>query len=101
MNRALHSIAAHLHRYNSELEGMQDTLEDVLKHHGLFEESKGGPKGIPAESADGRVSNGLGQIASHLKQVRAFLRELETKLQNILALVSLIRNVRHCQFSVS
>jgi hypothetical protein len=67
---------------------MQDTLVDIVKHHKHFEELKADSQGNPAVATNGRVYRGLDQIASQLKQVRAFLQELETKLQNILALVS-------------
>lgn len=83
VNRALHSIAAHLHRYGSELTSTQDSLTDISTYHEGFKKSR------PAERQESfqRVSLCFDQIASQVKQVKAFLQELEVKLQNILALV--------------
>jgi uncharacterized phage infection (PIP) family protein YhgE len=84
LNKALHAMAAHLHRYASELNSLVEILSDIENYH----------KTIHALDIDHdvfqaqRVENGLRQIASQLQPVKDFEAELEKKLQNILALVS-------------
>lgn len=82
MNRALHSVAAHLHRYGSELKAIQDNLTDIVQIYRNFRDAQhdAGPENGSLSSFD--------QIATQVKQVKAFRWELEVKLQNILALVS-------------
>ena len=87
LNRALHSIAAHLQRYGSELVSMEDVLSDIVEHHQTFSRTRIPPnKDTQRESVV--VCEALNEVSSHLKQVRAFLQELKAKLENILALVS-------------
>lgn len=89
VSRALHSIAAHLHRYGSELSSTQDTLEDVIKHHKNYQDAFP-PQNITRNQTKYHYFN---QIASHLKQVKTSLQELEVKLQNIMALVCIFCQV--------
>ena len=86
LNRALLSIAAHLQRYGSELTWMEEALSDIVQHHDKFLRGVRSEGLRPIED-DGIVCNGLNDIASHLRQVKAFLLEIKTKLENILALV--------------
>ena len=44
-------------------------------------------KGPPDEASFVQVCHSFEQLASHLKQAKSFVNELEQKLQNILALV--------------
>ena len=86
LNRALHSIAAHLQRYGSELASMEDALSDIIRqHHQWLTDLRSNGNEIVA--GENLVCYGLDHIASHLRQVKAFLTELKTKLENILALV--------------
>ena len=87
LNRALHSIAAHLQRYGSELASMDDLLSDIVEHHQTFSRARNSPD-KDTQREDVVVCEALSEVSSHLKQVRAFLQELKTKLENILALVS-------------
>lgn len=91
LNRALHSIAAHLQRYGSELTSTEETLSDIIRHHDQFL-SGAKLEGLRPIADDNLVCNGLNEITSHLRQVKAFLLELETKLKNILALVSIFEH---------
>lgn len=84
INRALHAMAAHLHRYTSELKSIDDTIALIIKTHGLI--VKGAAK-IPNEAFEGVESN-LIQIASQVKAIKDFVVELEKKIQTSLALVS-------------
>ncbi|KAJ5743916.1 hypothetical protein N7533_008786 [Penicillium manginii] len=63
INQALHSIAAHLHRYISELKSLQGivTLE--------------------------QASRGFSQVSSQVEALHDFTRELEKKIENNLALL--------------
>jgi hypothetical protein len=78
LNKALHAMAAHLHRYLSELKSLEETLSDI----GGYYESTGlqGPQ-------NPTIENSIWQIASQLQPIKHFASELEKKLQNILALV--------------
>jgi chromosome segregation ATPase len=82
LNRALHSIAAHLHRYRSELNSLEAVIVDIgcqlteLRH--LHEST---------EDSNRQIAHGLDQTASQVKATNDFCQELEKKLSNILALV--------------
>ena len=78
INRALHAIASHLHRYTSELSSIEDTINAIVKYHHKFH-----PLGANFE----RVADGFHQVASQLKAAKDFELELEKKTQNSLALV--------------
>ena len=78
INRALHAIASHLHRYTSELTSVGDTISGIVKHHQSI-----CPPGANLE----RVEDGFNQVASQLKAAKDFELELEKKTQNSLALV--------------
>ena len=92
VNRALHSIAAHLHRYGSELSAAAEILNDIQEHHDSYVQQRQQQQGEDEEQGRiqqncRRVSRCLRQICSHMQQVRVLLQELEVKLKNILALV--------------
>jgi len=87
MNRELHIMTAHLHRYGSELGWFEDIVADISTYHkrfflGQLDDIK------ELESAGQRLSVGIAQVASQLKAVNCFRQELENKTRNILALVS-------------
>lgn len=86
LNRALHSIAAHLQRYGSELASMREALSDIVRHHNDFLK---GARAVPFDPArhTNLVGDGLDELVAHLRQVEAFLQELKVKVENILALV--------------
>ena len=84
VNRALHSVAAHLHRYGSELKAIQDTLADIMHAYREFGKSRH----EDYANAEKLSHTSFDQITTQVKQVKAFRWELEVKLQNILALVS-------------
>lgn len=83
INRALHAMAAHLHRYTSELKSIDDTIALIMKHHELISKRSAS---TPSEAYE-RVESGLIQITSQVKAVKDFVVELEKKIQNSLALV--------------
>jgi hypothetical protein len=88
LNRALHAVAAHLQRYNTELESVQETWHDIIRQHRAYYERKNSRRHTEEDNSDDTSSEGFEQIESHLKQIRAFLLELVAKVQNNLALVS-------------
>jgi hypothetical protein len=101
LNKALHTMTAHLHRYGSELERLADIVGHVKwQHQGFFanRSDKGAHPTIGAETQ--RMQLGMIQISSQLEAVNSFRQELEDKTKNILALVSLRINVR-CDGMVS
>ena len=66
---------------------MEDALSDIIRqHHELLMDLRSNGNEVVAR--ENLVCNGLDDIASHLRQVNAFLIELKTKLENILALVT-------------
>ena len=67
---------------------MEEALSDIVRHHEKFL-SGVRSEGLRPVADDGLVCNGLNDIASHIRQVKAFLLELKTKLENILALVNI------------
>ncbi|KAL2068417.1 hypothetical protein VTL71DRAFT_16515 [Oculimacula yallundae] len=85
LNKALHAVAAHLQRYHTELESIDETWQDIAKRHLQYEvrsaiiSKEAGYQGVGSTHFDHTVS--------HLKQIRAFLKELMTKVQNNLALL--------------
>ena len=84
VSRALHAIAAHLHRYTSELTSIEDTINAIVELHRsalLSIESRS------SGAAFERVEDGFDHIASQLKAAKDFELELEKKIQNSLALV--------------
>ncbi|KAN0113226.1 hypothetical protein V8E51_006177 [Hyaloscypha variabilis] len=86
LNRALHAVAAHLQRYNTELESVQETWHDIIRQHRAYCERKNSRRHTE-DNPDDTSSEGLEQIESHLKQIKAFLLELVAKVQNNLALL--------------
>ncbi|KAF8540428.1 hypothetical protein BDD12DRAFT_28619 [Trichophaea hybrida] len=82
INKALHAMAAHLHRYRSELGSLEDTIEDISMHHKEFHECDD-----RTHSDQSRIALGFSQVKSQVKSVNSFSKELENKIQNILALL--------------
>jgi oligoendopeptidase F len=83
VNRALHAIAAHLQRYNSELSSVRDTLNALRDYDKRCRDSSS--DSTADTGAD--TSSTFGQLTTQLMQVHTFQHELSEKLQNILALV--------------
>ena len=81
-------MAAHLHRYGSELGWFEDIVADLSVHHDRFFETQPGQTDETGTRAGQRLSIGLVHIAAQLKAVNTFRQELQHKTQNILALVS-------------
>ena len=76
INRALHAMASHLHRFRSELDWLEDTIAWIRENMGIFH----------AMEESGFAS--LGFVATNVKSSNCFAIELEKKIQNILALVN-------------
>ncbi|RYP11601.1 hypothetical protein DL766_010026 [Monosporascus sp. MC13-8B] len=87
ISKALHSMTAHLHRYGSELGYFEDIVAHVTQHHDGFVDDKP-PRPRVEMDSHRRVSFGLREVASNLKVIGTFRRELENKTKNLLALVS-------------
>ncbi|ETS77050.1 hypothetical protein PFICI_10924 [Pestalotiopsis fici W106-1] len=84
INRALHSIAAHLHRYLSELKSLEGVVVDLVAHYEPVYDDECS-SGSATESFEA-ASRGLSQVLSQIEATHAFAEELE-KIQNILALL--------------
>ncbi|KEZ44077.1 hypothetical protein SAPIO_CDS3828 [Scedosporium apiospermum] len=94
MNKALHIMAAHLHRYKSELGRLGFILSDLLSHR-LDMDGDDYASG-DGDDVDGSSSSGvtesekekirIEQLQSQLKAITDFSDEMERKVQNILTL---------------
>ena len=76
-------MAAHLHRYTSELRSIEDTIAMIVQSHRLV---LGRRDDVPSQAFE-RVETGLRQITSQVKAIKDFEDELEKKVQTSLALV--------------
>jgi|ERR1700733_8919200 hypothetical protein len=86
INKALHTMTAHLHRYGSELGWLEDIIAGISDHHSVFMEESNHDLD-QTKAARERITLGIAQTASQLKAVNSFRTELESKTRNILALV--------------
>ena len=75
-SKALHAMAAHVHRYGAELDSLQETATELGT---VFARLYG-----PSSASLG----GIEHVKSQLKATGRFVKEQEKKIQNILALVS-------------
>ncbi|KAH0536480.1 hypothetical protein FGG08_006661 [Glutinoglossum americanum] len=91
INKALHVMAAHLHRYGSELGRIEDIVLELSSRHersiSLVDMADNERTASVAHEWN-RAKLGFEQIISHLRAVRNFGKELESKIKNILALVT-------------
>lgn len=83
ISRLLHTIAAHLHRYSSELAHLEDVLSGMSTQCKDFNTN---PNKANEVDLDKTLKN-LRQLTSHLRQAKGFVAEMDRKAQNILALV--------------
>jgi hypothetical protein len=85
LNRALRCILAHLHRYESELSLLNETVQDICAYHAEFHRSYL-PQG--SDETDATLAKGFEQIASQVASIVHFRDEMQHKADNVLALVS-------------
>ncbi|KAI0430425.1 hypothetical protein F5Y09DRAFT_307788 [Xylaria sp. FL1042] len=84
MNTSLHIMAAHLHRYKSELHRVETILSDLAS----CKFSTNTPdENTLWETSDNQGSFNIEQLVSQLSSILSFSSELERKLQNILTLL--------------
>ena len=76
-------MAAHLHRYASELKSLKDTTAMIIEHHLVIT----GHESNNSDKAFRVIEDGLNQVQSQMKSVIDFEIELEKKIKNNLALV--------------
>lgn len=89
-NQSLHCMAAHLHRYGSELRSLSDILIDLKSYNrDLHDEFV--VHGVRDVEALGNIMATLEQAGSYLAAIRSFRDELQQKIDNVLALVSSYR----------
>ncbi|RNJ61248.1 hypothetical protein D7B24_000102 [Verticillium nonalfalfae] len=85
LNRALHSIAAHLQRYLSELKSLRGIAADLSANHASVH-ANAAEHGN--EDALKQAARGFAQVLSQVDAAHELAVELEKKTQNILALIS-------------
>lgn len=102
INKALHCMVAHLHRYGSELESLDDALNHIQKQHtDFFATEPARINGVPAYLPSERVALCLEQIKSQVQSAKVLRRELESKVGNILNLVSSRLPLQYVQFETN
>lgn len=82
INQALHAIAAHLHKYDTEVGSIGAILRDLAEVHDQF------IKDLPSSRNMVLMTGAFEFLKSQVEEVHVLLRELEVKIENILALVS-------------
>ena len=85
LSRALHSIAAHLQRYLSELKSLQAIVIELSTDYSTVHERE---ISTGAVGDFEQAARGYNQVLSQVEAAHEFAVELEKKTQNILALVS-------------
>jgi len=83
LNRALHAIAAHLHRYHTDLNCVEATVTQIVHQLTQMRHTH-----EAYEDANRKTVHGLEQTASQLRATNDFSQEVKEKSRNILALVS-------------
>lgn len=89
MNKSLHYMSAHLHRFSSEILLLEETTLYIISEHANFFEKVLKPR-VTAPTAigdDERVKCGLQQLLSQVKSIEKFRLELLHKNENILELL--------------
>ena len=82
MNRALHAMSAHLHRYGSELLSIDDTITNlIVTHEQTFVTH------TDAAGSAAKIEASLIEAKGQVRVAEAMKLELEQKTQNILALL--------------
>ena len=89
INNAVHTMAAHVHRYKAEVEILEEIASDLARTHKTFcTASTCSPEHGTTAFSNHLVS--LALVTSKIKAFRKFVGELEMKNQTIIALVRLI-----------
>lgn len=94
INRSLHCMTAHLHRYETELALLEETVQEIAKFHNRFYQvfEDKGPTGAKSHEI---ICQGIGLITTHLSSIRRFRNELQLKADNVLALVGFRYSLKH------
>lgn len=87
INNAVHTMAAHVHRYKAEMEVLEDLATDLANTHKTFctASTCSLEHGTTAFSS---YLVSLALVTSDVKALRKFIEELERKTQTVIALVS-------------
>lgn len=87
INNAVHTMAAHVHRYKAEMDILEELASDLANTHESFcTASTCSLEQGTAASSNYLVS--LTLVTSDIKALRKFIGELERKNQTVIALVS-------------
>jgi hypothetical protein len=88
LNKTLHTMTAHLHRYGSELGRFADIVEHVKQQYeDFYSNTRRDEATASGPLSKQRTISAITQIKSQLQDVDTFRQELGHKTQNILALV--------------
>ncbi|KAF2466885.1 uncharacterized protein BDR25DRAFT_327593 [Lindgomyces ingoldianus] len=86
INQSLHCMAAHLHRYGSELRSLSEIISDIKSYNEAFD-AVFIAHGVRSADTLIRAVKELDQAASHAAAISTFRDELQHKIDNILALL--------------
>jgi hypothetical protein len=81
-------MAAHIHRYGSELRSLSEILEHCRAYNSHFHESFVRLRVRTAAEDLGWILTALDRTASYLSVISTFRDELQRNIDNVLALVS-------------
>ena len=81
-------MAAHLHRYDSELRSLSEILEHCRTYNSCFHKDFVRLRVRAAADDLGWMLTALDRAASYLSVISTFRDELQRKIDNVLALVS-------------
>lgn len=91
MNKSLHIMIAHVHRYRSEISRLEDVLTELSsryeKYFSFVDSKDDVDESVNRTSNLKQVKLSYQQLMSHLRSVRSFHEESERESQSILALV--------------
>jgi hypothetical protein len=86
INTALHTMAAHLHRYKAEVDIMRENVEALATHLGIICSPSCPLRNNRPNPSSGNHS--LDALAINIKGLINFIAELEVKTNTVIALVS-------------
>ncbi|KAF2659690.1 hypothetical protein K491DRAFT_689038 [Lophiostoma macrostomum CBS 122681] len=93
-SRGLHCMAAHLHRYSSEITLLSDTVQDI-KTYNTDSHAQLVKHGIRSSDSLEFITRSIDQISAHLSSISYFRAELQLKTDNVLSLLVSTTQIQH------
>lgn len=89
INNAIHTMAAHAHRYKAEIEILEEIASELAKTYTSFCTAVACSSEYKGTAFKNHLVS-LALVTSNIKALRKFVGELETKNQTVITLVRLI-----------